>query len=132
MRGSSRDAGYTLLEVIVALGLLGLTLTLVAANGVQMLERWRENLAFREIQRQVRQLRFDAFYERRTIAWNLEDAAPLPLPTGWNAKSLGELRFLPSGVCVGGNFQIVAPSGRTQVFRLVPPNCDVVDSASRP
>lgn len=118
-----REAGYSLMEILVALGLLGLTLTLVAGNGVQMLNRWTEQSEFRSVRRQIAQLRYEAYFQRRPIEWLPESVAPVALEPGWSARVAAPVYFLPTGVCLGGDVQIYAPTGRQETVRLTAPDC---------
>lgn len=123
MNRNGSEAGYTLMEMLVALGLLGLTLTLVAGNGVQMLNRWTEQSEFRSVRRQIVQLRYDAYFQRQTLTWEPNGPALIPLQQGWTAVVHTPLNFLPTGVCLGGTVHVRAPTGRTETVNLAAPDC---------
>lgn len=117
------ESGYTLMEMLVALGLLGLTLTLVAGNGVQMLGRWTEQSEFRSVRREIAQLRYEAYFRRQPIEWLPDSEPPLSLEPGWTARVAEPIYFLPTGVCLGGTVDVKAPTGRTETVTLVAPDC---------
>ena len=114
--------GFTLLELVVALAIMGSMLAVVAINGVKFLERYREQVAFRDIRSQISLTRYRALAENRRIGLDGQDAE-ISLPAGWRIETAAPIYYMPSGACLGGELSITAPSGRTERWRLDPPDC---------
>ncbi|MBC7618884.1 MAG: prepilin-type N-terminal cleavage/methylation domain-containing protein [Candidatus Saccharibacteria bacterium] len=115
--------GFTLLEALVTLTLLGLLVAVVFPN----MGRWYGGLQIRQaiaqVRGQVQQLAAVAVYTGRDLS--LADAmgaqptvAPryqIALPTGWALVDAGPLRFLRTGYCTPGVAYFLTPSQRVQV-----------------
>lgn len=123
--------GYTLLELVVALAIMASVLTLAGVNGVRMLERYQEQIKFREIRSDIALSRYRALAERRRILIGA-GALEVDLPPNWEVSAPAPVVYTPSGVCLGGAVTIRAPSGRTETWQLEPPECKFGNEQSAP
>lgn len=121
----STDAGFSLLEMTVALFLMGLLLTLVAQSGVSMFERWNLKLTERGIRNQISALPLQAHASRQSFSLDDALSGPVTVPTGWSVNTESPILYSDTGICSGGTLLIKAPNDREWVYRLSPPDCRV-------
>jgi len=123
------DKGFTLIELVVALAIIGLGLTFVLPR----MMAWVDRLAF-----STRQQRFeDALGElgsraRRSglsvvlrstdLAPNSNEPSPIELPPNWSLTVEPPIAFRYDGVCTGGKVRLSFPAGERS-YRLQPPYC---------
>jgi prepilin-type N-terminal cleavage/methylation domain-containing protein len=119
--------GFTLLEVLVVLALIGVVMGLALPN----LARYYDSVAYqstwRSIESELNQLPVRAFESGRAL--RLETAAArelLPaLPTDWRVEIVGSIAYRPSGWCEGGMVTVTAASGEQRRWQLRSPECRV-------
>jgi prepilin-type N-terminal cleavage/methylation domain-containing protein len=96
------EAGFSLLEMLVVLALLALTAMVVFPSGAVMLDRVSAHAAFFDFQRQVSELRLEA-YRAETPVVVADAAAPearqLPMPIGWSYSLDHPIRISDGGAC---------------------------------
>jgi prepilin-type N-terminal cleavage/methylation domain-containing protein len=140
------DDGYTLLELLIVLGIMGLMVGLAAPPFVRMIgqqQRLSDLVVVRQalsgLPMRARGLQQDVVLKPKAV----DAAAPPPaaasladsgarvieledLPTGWRAEPLQDIRIRSDGVCSGGDVKVTDPEGRATVFELPPPLCTPV------
>ena len=123
------DNGFTLIELVVALAIIGLGLTFVLPRMMALADR----LAF-----SARQQRFeDALAElgsraRRSgrsvvlrstdLAPNPNEPSPIELPSSWSLTVEPPIAFRYDGICTGGKVRLSFPAGERS-YRLRSPYC---------
>jgi prepilin-type N-terminal cleavage/methylation domain-containing protein len=123
------DNGFTLIELVVALAIIGLGLSLV----VPRMMAWVDRLAV-----SARQQRFeDALAElgsraRRSgrsvvlrstdFAAHSNEPAPIELPSNWSLTVEPPIAFRYDGICTGGKVRLNFPAGERN-YRLQSPYC---------
>ena len=123
------DNGFTLIELVVALAIIGLGLTFVLPR----MMAWADRLAF-----SARQQRFeDALAELgsrarrrgRSVVLRSTDLAPssnepppIELPSSWSLTVEPPIAFRYDGICTGGKVRLSFPAGERS-YRLRPPYC---------
>lgn len=117
------DAGFSLLEMTVALFLGALLLTLVAESGVSMLDRWQLSIAERNLRNQISALPLKAHASRRAFTLDQAIGSDVILPEGWAILADDEIFYADSGICSGGAVEIRSPQDRVWRYRLEAPFC---------
>lgn len=122
----------SLLEVSVALFLVGIILMLMTQSGVRMFERWQVASTERDIRNQVNALPTRAFIERQVQPFATAVDRSVALPEGWRISASPGLTYLPSGVCSGGQVSITSPNGREWIYLVEPPSCHLQSQGEDP
>lgn len=118
-------AGYSLLEVLIALGVLALASALVVPGLLASVDAAARRNLLIDIDGQLRAARATAVRESRTVSL---EAEALRLPVGWTIESDAPIQFRPDGACTGGRVRFLRPSGRGMERTLEPPRCRVSGS----
>ena len=121
-----RNLGFSLMEIMVALFLVGLILTLAAQSSVGIYQRWQQSIQLRQIKSELTNIRNRAFVERRDILLEDEFATAVELPEGWSVRVVTDPLFNRFGQCLPGEVWGVAPSGREYPLIIEPPKCRAV------
>ncbi|MGA7265181.1 MAG: type II secretion system protein [Stellaceae bacterium] len=123
------DKGFTLIELVIALAIIGLGLSFVLPR----MMAWVDRLAF-----STRQQRFeDALADlgsraRRSgrsvvlrstdLVANSNEPPPIELPSSWSLTVEPPIAFRYDGVCTGGTVRLSFPAGERS-YRLQAPYC---------
>lgn len=134
MRGSTLVRGFTLIEVMVTLTLLGLLVAVVFPN----MSRWYAGLqrrqALAQVRAQLQQLPAVAVFVGQDLSLTevMGAQATVParyrvaLPPGWTLVDAGNLRFLRTGYCRAGTATLTVVAQQVNVYvRLLSPMCDL-------
>ena len=137
MRQSRRVAasggGFTLIEMLAVLTLAAL----MSGIALPAMQRWFDSLSQRaqlsEIAVQFQRLASRAALLSQTVElskknWQdkLVDGDPaLALPDGWSVINDKPVVFYHSGVCGGGNVDLLGPKQHRIQLQIAPVNCDV-------
>lgn len=123
------DKGFTLIELVVALAIIGLGLSFVLPR---MME-WVDRLAFSTRQQQFedalaelgsRARRSDRSVVLRSsdLATHTNEPSPIELPSSWSLTVEPPIAFRYDGVCTGGEVRLSFPAGERS-YRLQSPYC---------
>lgn len=123
--------GFTLLEILVVLVIVGLTTSLVVPRLVDLPQRLQAANERKQLLGQIGGLGYRAYREGGglTLRGQTQDTdpraieSPLEIPAGWKVSVEAHVQYLPSGTCGGGVVTITSPRGDDERFRLVPPVC---------
>ena len=122
-----RAGGFTLLEMIVVLAILGLATALVAPSAIRGIDSWRRQAAIDELLDAIRGLPGEARARGMAILVNDETlASPSPplriagdlslaAPEPWQVRS--------NGVCEGGTLVVRSEFG-ARTINVAAPFCD--------
>jgi len=121
--------GYTLLELLLVLTLMGLMAGLVAPRLVTVYERLELAYQRRDLVKALAGLAWQAHSWRRAFVLDQYPsqtpvAFSLPLPPGWSLEADPPVRFLANGVCLGGVVQVLHGDHRLMELTLEPPYCN--------
>ena len=125
--GAARAAGFTLLEMIVVLAVLGLATALVAPAALRSIDSWRRQAELDSLLDQIRALPGNARARGAPILLNDEalraKAPPLRVAADWSLSVPAPWQVNANGVCEGGEIAIGNRHGR-RTITVAPPFCD--------
>lgn len=132
------ELGFSLLEIIVVLAIMGLMLSLVGARMINTIE---SNSFIRTADAAIADIllvRSDAMLNGESRAFvthsvlnteldsrNLQSLRRFDVPEDWIVEGQ-TIDISPSGVCSGGYISIRNSQGRLVVYRLNPPKCNPI------
>jgi prepilin-type N-terminal cleavage/methylation domain-containing protein len=107
--------GYTLLEVLVVLAIMALAVAFIAPRGEAMLDQMTARAVFFDFQRQVSDLRREAYASQTGVALRgSDDADPtlvkaraIPLRSGWTYRLTQPIVISDGGACAGGQVELL-------------------------
>ena len=121
---AGEKAGFSLLEMLIVLAIIGLSLILVMPQGEVMMDRVTAHAVFFDFQRQMADLRREAYWAQTPLV--LYDTAAAaradprgrlaPLRSGWSYRLSGPLAISAGGACSAQDAMILK-AGR-EVMRL--------------
>lgn len=122
----TRAGGYTLLEMVVVLALLGLAVGMTAPAGFRMIGSWREATEVEQVLRQIAAL--PARARQEGLALTLQ-AAPaeanvISLPEGWSLEMSAPLRIGSNGACSDAQGRL-STTRQTVDFHVQAPFCRI-------
>ena len=124
-----RQQGFTLLEMIVVLAILGLATAMVAPSALRSIDTWRRQAEQDSLLDQIRALPGNARATGRPVI--ISDAAlaatkpPLHVSADWTLHAREPWRVHANGVCEGGEVEIGNAYG-TRRIKVASPFCDPV------
>lgn len=125
--------GFTLLEILVVLVILGMAAALVAPPLARTVDRVREAGERDDVVRALGRLPLYARDGGVALEIAAGDALPAQgeaWPPGWRVVAATPLRIEANGFCVGGEVQADGPAGPRR-WRLVAPDCAVEERDAR-
>lgn len=124
-----RQRGFTLLEMIVVLAILGLATALVAPAALRGIDSWRRQAELDSLLDQIRALPGDARATGKPILLSdeaLQGAAPpLRVAGEWALRAPKPFKVQANGVCEGGEVVIGNRFGN-RTIKVGSPFCDPV------
>jgi prepilin-type N-terminal cleavage/methylation domain-containing protein len=119
-------AGYSLLEMIIALAIMGLAAAVIVPRGAAALDQVVVHSVFFDFQRQISDLRATAFADQRSYDLESSQGTPraqivilapdtddsiqkvtIPLRAGWQYRVSQPIRISSGGLCSGGAVDLI-------------------------
>lgn len=133
-RSHRTSRGFTLLELLVVLTVVGLVTALVAPNLGRMVGSMERAVLRDGLVADIAGLSFRAYslgqgFELSDAGFNLRlrDGDPvLAVPSGWRVQVDRPIRFGFNGLCSGGSLSVLSPDGVVEKLRLEAPACQIV------
>jgi prepilin-type N-terminal cleavage/methylation domain-containing protein len=132
-KGSERHLhGFSLIEIMVALAILALAVSVVVPGAVDMVERFERLTERRLAEDAVNDCKLAAVTSQKVIVFVQNEALDTGpgevgacgvLPTGWRAQTDDEFIFSPAAVCSGTSIALIDPSGTRFRYRLDASTC---------
>jgi prepilin-type N-terminal cleavage/methylation domain-containing protein len=131
-RAELRAAGYTLLELLVVLAVMGMVAAIAAPPIARQVEAWRAETAFRDASRQMERLPAAARRAGRGLVLDGPEHWPTALGPWPEGLTVSEpIHVEPNGYCRGGRIT-VSVLGRTREARVAAPFCRVETEGGAP
>jgi len=122
-----RATGFTLLEMIVVLAILGLASALVAPSAMRSIDSWRREAQTDALLDQIRALPGTARSKGRPVLIDTAalsgDAPPLRVEADWTLRVPKAWTVHANGICEGGRVVIGNDYG-TRTIAVAAPFCD--------
>jgi general secretion pathway protein G len=115
-----QQRGFTLLELLVVLVLVGMVTGMVGPRFIELTERLRYRNEWLTLQQRINGLTLEVQLTGR--AMSLQEVV-LALPSGWQLKTDRSVRYLSNGVCLGGQVQLLHGEEIKRRIGLSPPYC---------
>lgn len=120
-RNKTLDSGFTLIELVVVIAIMGL-LTSVVVPKLYTMERSARHSAQRTaIINEIGNLGYKAFATGKPF--KLDKDSALDIPEGWKILTRQPIRYDFDGICSGGTVVLVSPDGSEESMNLIPPLC---------
>lgn len=129
--------GYTLLELLVVLLILGLMTALTMPRLLTLYERLQVSQQRDDVLTQLNRLGFVAFSQGQAFTLTQypppetavnQPAPPLTLPPGWSLLATPPIHYRANGVCEGGTLTMHYQQ-HTYPLRLAPPFCQALPTS---
>ncbi|MEM7493411.1 MAG: prepilin-type N-terminal cleavage/methylation domain-containing protein [Pseudomonadota bacterium] len=130
MRHRSNIAGFSLLEIMLALALVSVVLTVSVRSGVNMVMRWQLSSQVKTIVNTVNSFSVTAYTRSREMSLSELVQQNVELPSDWMITILEDATFSRAGYCERGAFQIEADNERVFNYVLDPQTCRAVEVAA--
>ena len=121
------DSGFTLIEIVVALAVVGLIVGLVIPIATGWLYRLGQSSQLQGVEDALADLPAKARRSGRTISLRSiassptpDDSGPIELRPGWALIVEAPIVFRYDGICTGGSLRLTFPGGES-AYRLDPP-----------
>lgn len=117
--GKGREQGFTLLELLVVLVLIGLVAGTVGPNFFEAAQRMAGRNEEQQIRQQLNGLPLVALHQGERLEIN-KQGAPFTLPEGWQLVAEQPVVYQANGVCRGGQAELRQGDWRQQITLQAP------------
>lgn len=120
-----KDRGFTLLEMLVVLALIGVMAGLALPNFSRFFESFTNSGRWSAIEREIADLPYQVFSAGVALRFDPNSATQrLPaIPSDWRVEVSAPILYRESGWCEGGRLAIVSAAGERRDYLLVAPAC---------
>jgi len=106
------NQGFTLLEIVVVLAILGLVAGVVMPNTATLVGRFQATFERDEVYEQIADLGLQARHSAKGFSLqqypSADEFLPLQLPAGWSLQAENPIRYRANGFCEGGSLTLTA------------------------
>ncbi|MEL6371106.1 MAG: type II secretion system protein [Pseudomonadota bacterium] len=127
----ARQTGFSLFEMLAVLAIMGVILAVTAPSLGRIIDSYMFNSKADGFERGITALRVQAYTKGRRFVLGAgaqiseADNPPIAalIAAGWTFAG-DDIVILETGVCLGGDIALIAPSGRSRVYALDAPACE--------
>lgn len=127
-RTAESQGGFTLLELVVVLVIMGLAAALAAPNLMRSIDSWQASAELDRLADQIEGLPAKARGQGRALSISQDSLArtdaPLRVEQGWTVSTPTAWLVRANGYCAGGDV-VLREKGREWRLRAVAPFCTV-------
>lgn len=136
-RVSEQPGGFSLLEMVVALAIMGLVGALALPSLQKIIERTGFSLDLQDVERQLDQLPQVAASQGKALVLTSSARAeysapsntarepyPVKLPAGWQITVDAPINYRYDGTCGGGRLHLTTPASQSN-YLMKPPLCEL-------
>jgi prepilin-type N-terminal cleavage/methylation domain-containing protein len=134
---TERPGGFSLLEMVVALAIMGLVGALALPSLQKITERTGFSLDLQDVERQLDQLPQVAASQGKALvlssspsteypapANTAREPYPVKLPEGWQITVDAPINYRYDGTCGGGRLHLTTPASESN-YLMKPPLCEL-------
>lgn len=130
----SGRAGYSLIEILVAMAIMSLAVSIVVPNAFDLVVRFQRLTERSAALDAIARCRMEAVISNQVISLSGRISASeepsaetrcLVLPADWRAEFEDPLVFSPAGICRGSKVELTAPNGDVASYQLELGTCDL-------
>ncbi len=127
-----KTRGFTLMELLVVLVILGLTAGVALPNMVKLYDNFQKNLDWQTVVSEINGLRLIAFRESESFYLhhlsNHPERYNIALPDNWDYAVENPIFYKSNGACLGGKVRFFFQGELFKVVELFPPRCELEES----
>jgi prepilin-type N-terminal cleavage/methylation domain-containing protein len=120
--------GFTLLEMLVVLALIGVMAGLALPNFSRFLESFTLKNQWAAVERELADLPYQIFISGTAFQLDSRTASTrlTTLPEGWRVETTQPITYRFSGWCEGGRLAVISATGTRRDYQLAAPTCNPV------
>lgn len=127
----SREAGYSLLEVVVVVAIVAVSMTLSSPSLIRMIERTEARNVLKSIDVTMTDMRVESYSRAQSLTSEaIRQRLQAEMPEDWNVVVGEELSMSARGFCSGGSLVVTSPDAREFAYQLNAGRCLLSDAAS--
>ena len=122
---SRSPLGYTLLELVVVMGILAMATALVAPPSYRMIRSWQESTQVQDVIEQIERLPSTVRASGKPLETDTKGSTlPVDLPQDWTLRMETPLRVLANGACSDAEATLMTAQQAIDL-RIAAPFCRV-------
>lgn len=126
-----KSGGFTLVEILVVLVVIGLIAGVAMPNMVKMLQSAERAGQRDSLLSEIAGLGYRAYLTGQPLTLGgaavagAESQPPFQIPQGWRIEIPRPITYNFNGICSGGEIILISPDERREIFQLDPPRCKI-------
>jgi prepilin-type N-terminal cleavage/methylation domain-containing protein len=120
-----KPRGFTLLEMLVVLALIGVMAGIALPNFSRFLESFSIKNQWAAVERELADVPYQVFVSGTAFQLDSSSAGKrlTTLPEGWRIEVVSPILYRFSGWCEGGRLAVISAGGERRNYQLAAPAC---------